>query len=99
MLDEERAKQNPREEDSIDTRILHIFVENPADTIYRKEIEDYAKMGIQAVFLKHPVYLNKFIEEKYSSFSDKIQSLAKQAEDYVQTNDMIAIDVPFKDDP
>ncbi len=101
-----KSKSNPNSNPNpfnIDTtkpfQIIHGFVENPEDSVWIQDQQEKAKMGIYIFYKKQPVNVLEIIRKELPTLVEKIKSLAKQAEDYVQTNDMIAIDVPFKDDP
>lgn len=97
-----KNKSSKTQLSTVDTNLktnMTIFLDHDPDSSDYKSIESMTKMGFNVIFEKHPLTMREFLNKNFSKLGDKLSGLNQTVNNYLMINQMIAIEIPFKNEP
>ena len=76
-----------------------IYSDNPKDTSNQALKKKWAEMGIKVYFAKPITTMKGYLEENVKDLAECLIPLKKQLDNYIMINEMVAIEIPYKNSP
>jgi hypothetical protein len=95
----EQRKFGLTEKDTNMSQVMIMFSDKLTDSTENAYIEKMAKMGIKVVYTKHRMTIKEYLKDNYPELESKLTSFSKQIDSYIMINKMVAVEIPYKNDP